>query len=44
MLQTGHTMAMEERCYGVSAGYLGQLPENMVEPFANAMIGVIKVR
>ena len=35
-LQTGHTRATEERCYGVSAGYLGQLPENMVEPFANA--------
>jgi len=38
LLQTRHTWATEERCYGVSAGYLGQLPENMVEPFANASV------
>ena len=35
-LQSGHSRATEERLYGVSAGYLGQLLENMVEPFANA--------
>jgi len=28
--------ATEERLYGVSTGYLGKLPENMVEPFARA--------
>lgn len=33
-LQTGHTRAIKECLYGVSAGYLGNLPENMVEPFA----------
>lgn len=35
-LQAGHSTATEERCYGISAGYLGQLPENMVQPFAAA--------
>ena len=35
-LQSGHLKATEDRLYGVSAGYLGQLPENMVEPFAMA--------
>jgi len=35
-LQAGHTRTTEERCYGVSTGYLGQMPENMVEPYANA--------
>ena len=35
-LQSGHSKATEDRLYGVSAGYLGQLPENMVEPFAMA--------
>jgi len=33
-LQAGHTHATEERLYGVSTGYLGKLPKNMVEPFA----------
>jgi len=35
-LQTDHTCATEERLYGMSTGYLGKLPENMVEPFAKA--------
>jgi len=35
-LQSGHLKATEDRLYGVSAGYLSQLPENMVEPFAMA--------
>jgi len=35
-VQAGHTRATEERLYGVSVGYLGKLPENMVEPFAKA--------
>jgi len=35
-LQAGHTRVTEERLYGVSTGYLGKLPENMVEPFARA--------
>ena len=35
-LQAGHSLATEERLYGVSAGYLGQLPENMVEPYIRA--------
>jgi len=34
MLQSGHSKATENRLYGVSAGYLGQLLENIVEPFA----------
>ena len=35
-LQTDHTCATEERLYGMSTGYLGKLPENMVEPFSRA--------
>ena len=35
-LQAGYTRATEERLYGVSTGYLGKLPENMVEPFSRA--------
>ena len=35
-LQSGHSKATEDRLYGVSARYLGQLLENMVEPFAMA--------
>jgi len=35
-LQAGHTHATEEHLYGVSSGYLGKSPENMVEPFARA--------
>jgi len=35
-LQAGHTCATEECLYGVSTGYLGKLPENMVEPFVRA--------
>jgi len=35
-LQSGHLKATEDRLYGVSARYLGQLLENMVEPFAMA--------
>ena len=35
-LQAGHTHATKEHLYGVSTGYLGKLPENMVEPFARA--------
>ena len=36
VLQSGHSKAIENRLYGMSAGYLGQLLENIVEPFAIA--------
>jgi len=36
VLQSGHLKAIENRLYGMSAGYLGQLLENIVEPFAMA--------
>jgi len=35
-LQTGHSLATEEWLDGISASYLGQLPENMVEPYIRA--------
>jgi len=35
-LQAGHLLVTEEQLYGISAGYLGQLPENMVEPYIRA--------
>jgi len=35
-LQAGHSMATEERVYGVSSGYLGRLPENLIEPYVKA--------
>ena len=35
-LQASHTCATEEHLYGVLTGYLGKLPENIVEPFARA--------
>jgi len=33
-LQAGHSTAMEEHIYGVSNGYMGWLPENLIEPYA----------
>ena len=33
--QAGHLGATEERMYGISTGYLGRLPENLIEPYAN---------
>ena len=33
--QAGHSGATEERMYGISTGYLGYLPENLIEPYAN---------
>jgi len=36
VLQSGHLKATENRLYGVSAGYLSQLLENIVELFAMA--------
>ena len=33
--QAGHSGATEERMYGISTGYLGRLPENLIEPYAN---------
>jgi len=36
MLQSGHLKAIEDKLYGVSARYLGQLLENIVKPFAMA--------
>ena len=35
-LQAGHSMVTEERVYGVSSGYLGRLPENLIEPYVKA--------
>lgn len=35
-LQAGHTRATEDRLYGVSSGYLGSLPENVLEPYMDA--------
>jgi len=34
--QAGHSSTTEERIYGISASYLGKLPKNLVEPYANA--------
>jgi len=34
--QAEHLLATEEQLYRVSAGYLGQLLENMVEPYIRA--------
>ena len=33
--QAGHSSMTEERIYGISTGYLGKLPKNLVEPYAN---------
>jgi len=33
--QAGHSGTTEERIYGVSTGYLGYLPKNLIEPYAN---------
>ena len=35
-LQAGHSLATEKWLYGISASYLDQLPENMVEPYIRA--------
>ena len=35
-LQAGHSMVTEEHVYGVSSGYLGRLPENLIEPYVKA--------
>jgi len=32
-LQAGHQLETEEQLYGVSGGYLGQIPECLVEPY-----------
>ena len=34
--QAGHSGATEEQMYGVSTGYLGPLPENLIKLYANA--------
>ena len=34
--QASHSGATEERMYGVSTDYLGSLPKNLIEPYANA--------
>ena len=33
--QASHSSITKERIYGISVGYLGKLPENLVEPYAN---------
>jgi len=33
--QAGYSNMTEERIYGISTGYLGKLPKNLVEPYAN---------
>jgi len=33
--QAGHSSITKERIYGISTGYLGKLPKNLVEPYAN---------
>ncbi|KAF5345091.1 hypothetical protein D9756_011150 [Leucocoprinus leucothites] len=35
-LQAGHSRETEERLYGRTSGFIGNLPENLVEPYANA--------
>jgi len=34
--QASHSSMTEERIYGISTGYLGKLPENLVDPYTNA--------
>ena len=33
--QAGHFSTTKEQIYGISTGYLGKLPENLVKPYAN---------
>ena len=34
--QAGYSSTTEEWIYSISTGYLDKLPENLVEPYANA--------
>jgi len=34
--QAGHQLETEKQLYGVSGGYLGQIPEYLVEPYIQA--------